>query len=84
VKRSQFKLYFQNLMRKEKSYWSLKPSLTQEFQLRNRSISEYLIKWRKLPAEDSTWEDESFIQKHPELLKRCGQHLSQGEGHVKP
>jgi hypothetical protein len=53
-------------------------------QLRNRSISEYLIKWRRLPAEDSTWEDESFIQKHPELLKRCGQHLSQGEGHVKP
>jgi hypothetical protein len=49
-------------------------------QLRNRSISEYLIKWRKLPAEDSTWEDESFIQKHPKLLKRCGQHLSQGEG----
>ena len=53
-------------------------------QLRNRSISEYLIKWRKLLAEDSTWEDEPFIQKHPELLKRCGQHLSQGEGHVKP
>jgi transposase InsO family protein len=53
-------------------------------QLRNRSISEYLIKWRKLPTEDSTWEDESFIQKHPELLKRCGQHLSQGEGYVKP
>jgi hypothetical protein len=53
-------------------------------QLRNRFILEYLIKWRKLSAEDSTWEDESFIQKHPELLKRCGQHLSQGEGHVKP
>jgi hypothetical protein len=53
-------------------------------QLRNRSISEYLIKWRKLPAKDSTWEDESFIQKHPELLKHCRQHLSQGEGHVKP
>jgi hypothetical protein len=53
-------------------------------QLRNRSISEYLIKWRKLPAEDSTWEDEYFIQKHLELLKHCGQHLSQGEGHVKP
>jgi hypothetical protein len=29
-------------------------------QLRNRSISKYLIKWRKLPAEDSTWEDEFF------------------------
>ena len=44
--------------------------------LRNRSISEYLIKWRKLPVEDSTWEDESFI--HPELIKRFRQHLSQG------
>jgi hypothetical protein len=29
-------------------------------QLRNRSISEYLIKWRKLLAKDSTWEDEYF------------------------
>ena len=38
-------------------------------QLRNRSILEYLIKWNNLPAEDSTWEDENFIQKHPELLK---------------
>ena len=53
-------------------------------QLRNRSISEYLIKWRKLLAKDSTWEDESFIQKHPDLLKRCKQKLSQGEGHVNP
>jgi hypothetical protein len=53
-------------------------------QLRNRSILEYLIKWRKLSVEDSTWEDESFIQKHPDLLKCCRQHLSQGEGHVKP
>ena len=39
-------------------------------QLRNRSISEYLIKWKNLPTEDSTWEDENFIQKHPELIKR--------------
>ena len=31
-------------------------------QLRNRSISEYLIKWNNVPVEDSTWEDESFIQ----------------------
>jgi hypothetical protein len=53
-------------------------------QLRNRSISEYLIKWRKLSDEDSTWEDESFIQKHPDLHKCCRQHLPQGEGHVKP
>jgi hypothetical protein len=34
-------------------------------QLRNTSISEYLIKWKKLSTEYSTWEDESFIQKHP-------------------
>jgi hypothetical protein len=56
---------------------------TRIHQLRNRSISEYLIKWRKLLAEYSTWEDESFIQKHRELLKHCEQHFSQGEGHVK-
>ena len=38
---------------------------TRTRQLRNRSISEYLIKWKNLPAEDSTWEVENFIQKHP-------------------
>ena len=38
---------------------------TRTQQLRNRSISEYLIKWKNLPTEDSTWEDENFIQKHP-------------------
>jgi hypothetical protein len=42
---------------------------TRIHQLRNRSISEYLVKWSKLFVEDSTWEDEYFIQKHPELLK---------------
>ena len=30
-------------------------------QLRNRSILEYLIKWKNLSTEDSTWEDENFI-----------------------
>ena len=39
-------------------------------QLRNRSISTYLIRWKYLPAEDSTWDDKNFIQKHQELLKR--------------
>ena len=34
-------------------------------QLQNQSISEYLIKWKNLPTEDSTWEDENLIQKHP-------------------
>jgi len=35
----------------------------------NRSISKYLIKWKNLPTEDSTWEDENFIQKNPKLCK---------------
>ena len=43
---------------------------TRTRQLRNRSISEYLIKWKNLSTEDSTWEDENFMQKYPELLKR--------------
>jgi hypothetical protein len=42
---------------------------TRIHQLRNRSISKYLIKWKNLPAEDSTWEDENFLQNHPKLLK---------------
>ena len=41
---------------------------TRNQQLRNGSISEYLIKWKNLPAEDSTWEDENFIQKRLEML----------------
>ena len=34
---------------------------TKTQQLRNRSISEYLIKWKNLPTEYSTWEDKNFI-----------------------
>ena len=37
--------------------------------LRNRVITEYLVKWKNLPVEDLTWEDESFIQNHPQLTK---------------
>ena len=42
---------------------------TRTRQLQNQSISEYLIKWKNLPTEDSTWEDENFIQKNSKLLK---------------
>ena len=56
---------------------------TRTRQLQNRSISEYLIKWKNLTTEDSTWEDENFIQKHLELLKRRGQHFFEGEGNVR-
>ena len=34
---------------------------TRTQQLRNRSISQYLVKWKNLPTEDSTWEDKNFI-----------------------
>jgi hypothetical protein len=31
-------------------------------QLRNREIKEYLVKWKKLPIEDATWESEQVRQ----------------------
>ena len=34
-----------------------------------RSILEDLNKWKKFPVEDSTWEDNNFIQKHQEIIK---------------
>ena len=37
-------------------------------QLRNHAIMEYLIKWKNLPIEDSTWE-EFYIHKHRQLIK---------------
>jgi len=49
-------------MRKEKII--LEPEATIEVrtqQLQNRSISEYLIKQKKLIAEAATWEDDKFI-----------------------
>ena len=45
---------------------------------------EYLIKWKNLRVEDLTWYDQSFIEKLEQLTKHRGQHLSKGEGHVKP
>lgn len=55
---------------------------TTTWQLWNQSISKHLIKWKNLPTKYSTWEDENFIQKHPELLKRWGKHSFKGHGHV--
>ena len=42
---------------------------TRTKQLHNRAITEYLIKWKNLSIENSTWEDETFVQKHPQLIK---------------
>ena len=30
-------------------------------------ILEYLIKWKDLPEEDASWENEAFCQQHPSL-----------------
>jgi len=49
--------------------------------MRGESVCERGVERRRMRGESVC---ESFIQKHPELLKRCGQHLSQGEGDVKP
>ena len=35
-----------------------------------RSISEYLSKWKNFPIEYYTWEDENFIRKHQQIIKR--------------
>jgi hypothetical protein len=37
---------------------------TRECKLRNRSIKDYLIKWKNLPIEDATWEGEKILQNH--------------------
>jgi hypothetical protein len=34
---------------------------TKEKVLRSRTIKEYLIKWKNLSEEDSSWESEQFL-----------------------
>ena len=40
---------------------------TIERDLRYRTIKEYLIKWKDLPKEEASWENEAFCQQHPSL-----------------
>jgi hypothetical protein len=41
-----------------------------EKRLRNRSIKEYLIRWKDLPIEDATWEQEHVVREEGlELLE---------------
>jgi hypothetical protein len=44
--------------------------------LRSRRINEYLIKWKNLPEDEATWEDEEFISKHLSLPMLRGQSFS--------
>ena len=34
---------------------------TRERRLRSRTIKEYLVQWKDLPSEDSTWEEENIL-----------------------
>ena len=35
--------------------------------LRNRQILKFMIKWKNLPAEEASWENEEFIKKYLNL-----------------
>ena len=62
----------QNLMKQQEDQHHIErssESITETRTRKVRSISEYLSKWKNFPVEDSTWEDENFIQKHQEIIK---------------
>ena len=63
----------QNLMKQQEYQHHIKRSSEGVTETRTRkvqSISDFLSKWKNFPVEDSTWEDENFIQKHQEIIKR--------------
>ena len=39
---------------------------TRERRLRSKTIKEYLVQWKDIPREDSTWEEEKILQ-HPNM-----------------
>ena len=63
----------QNLMKQQEDQYDIERSYEAVIEIRTRqvrSISEYLSKWKNFPVEDFTWENENFIQKHQEIIKR--------------
>ena len=63
----------QNLMKQQEDQHHIERSYEAVIETRIRqvrSISEYLSKWNNFPVKDFTWEDENFIQKHQEIIKR--------------
>ena len=63
----------QNLMKQQEDQHHIERSYEAVIETRTRqvrSILEYLSKWKNFPVEDFTWEDENFIQKHQEIIKR--------------
>ena len=39
---------------------------TRERQLQSRTVQEFLVRWKNLPDEDTTWKSEKILQ-HPSL-----------------
>jgi len=63
----------QNLMKQQEDQHDIERSYEAVIETRTREVRstlEYLSKWKNFPVEDSTWEDENFIQKHQEIIKR--------------
>ena len=63
----------QNLMKQQEDQHHIERSYEAVIETRTRqvrSISEYLSKWKNFPVKYFTWEDENFIQKHQEIIKR--------------
>jgi hypothetical protein len=54
-----------------------------EKRLRNRSIKEYLIRWKDLPIEDATWEQEHVVRE-ASLELRKDKQFQAGETVISP
>ena len=55
---------------------------TRERKLLNRTIQEFLVRWKNLPDEDATWQSEKILQ-HPSLqLLEDKQHFAGGDYNI--
>ena len=53
-----------------------------ERQLRNRTIREFLVRWKNLSDEDATWESDKILQ-HPSLqFLGVKKHFSGGDCNI--
>jgi hypothetical protein len=52
--------------------------------LQNRAITEYLVKWKNLPVEEATWEDDFFMHTHPWLSSVEDNTCLKGRGMLSP
>eukprot|EP00253_Pinus_taeda_P027596 PITA_27596 len=55
---------------------------TRERQLQNRTILEFLVRWKNLPDENATWESEKILQPPSLQLLEDKQHFSGGDCNI--